>query len=598
MKIKIHNINYLLIVLLGLFFVLNSLTYTMENYKYVVSNDFSKNWLLNINGTDINKTIDLPYFTRENTRENIISIEKQIPTDFIKNPYLRVGSSQQEVRIYLDNNLIYKFDSMRAINNGKTGGALWLLVDLPNDCFGKTLKIELISSYNKLSGNLSRVRFGNKSELLAELFFDSFPDAVLSFSLFILSIIFLVASIYYKKVYSITFNGYYVVLMFLLSSIWVLAESQFFVFMFNNYALIYFLQFISLFSFPIFLYKYIFLEYNIKHKKYIFILYKIHFYLLPTFLLLQFIGLLPLYSSQWTFILIFFITFSICITIIMFEVKREKRLKSLINILIILFISFILDTLLYDFKLHIFDISFLSIGIFLIELYILIIIFQDISKLKKIKDDNNFLNLQLDYQLKYYHNLKEKNSNLKSYKHDMLNHWSTVYNLINNSNIEDSKEYISTMISNFSNEKKTIIDTGNPILDAILTEKIEIAMRKNIQVSTDIFINKNLKIDLLDCCTIFSNILDNAIEASSKIESNRHIKIKLISKNNMLICKISNSIDKNITINKNLETSKKDKTSHGIGLKNVKNAIKKYDGELSINYTESTFIASFILLGV
>lgn len=66
----------------------------------------------------------------------------------------------------------------------------------------------------------------------------------------------------------------------------------------------------------------------------------------------------------------------------------------------------------------------------------------------------------------------------------------------------------------------------------------------------------------------------------------------------MLICKISNSIDKNITINKNLETSKKDKTSHGIGLKNVKNVIKKYDGELSINYTESTFIASFILLGV
>lgn len=598
MKIKIRNINYLLIALLGLFFVVTSLKYTTQTYKYVGSNSFSKGWSLNINGRNTNKTIDLPYFTRENTPENIISIEKQIPTDFIKSPYLRVGSSQQEIKIYLDNTLIYKFDSMRAINNGKTGGALWLLVDLPDDCFGKTLKIEFISSYSKLSGNLASVKLGSKSELLSELFLESFPRALLSFSLFVLSIIFLVASIYCKKVYNITFNGYYLVLMFLLSSIWILAESQFFVFMFNNYSLIYFLQFISLFSFPIFLYKYIFLEYNIKHKRYIFILYKIHFYLLTIFMLLQFIGLLPLYSSQWIFILIFFITFSICITIIIFEVKIEKRLKNLINILRILFVSFILDALLYDFKLYIFDISFLSLGILLIELYILITLFRDISKLKKIKEDNNFLNLQLDYQLKYYHNLKEKNSNLKSYKHDMLNHWSTVYNLITNNNIENSKEYILTMINNFSNEKKTLIDTGNPILDSILTEKIEIATKKNIQVSTDIFINRNLKIDLLDCCTIFSNILDNAIEASSKVANNKCIEIKLISKNNMLICKISNSIDKNIKINKNLETSKEDRSSHGIGLKNVKNAIKKYNGELSINYTEFTFTVSFILLEV
>lgn len=598
MKIKALNIlTLLLILLLGLFFIASSVRYKIENYNYVDSNDFSKDWLLNIDGTNTNKLINLPYFTKENPIENIIRIEKQIPNKLIENPHLKVGSSQQEVKIYLDNTLIYTFDSMRAINNGKTGGALWLLVDLPQDCFGKILKIECISSYSKVAGNLTSVRLGSKGELLSELFFHSFPKAILSFSLFILGILFLIISIYSKKVYDINLNVFYIVIMFLLSSIWILAESQFFVFIFNNYSLIYFLQFISLFSFPIFLYKYIFLQYNMKNKKYILIFYKIHFYLLLILMLLQLIGLSPFFSSQWFFLFIFFITFSICMIIIIIESKHEKKLKKLINILIILFSSFILDTILYDFKIYIFDINFLSLGIFLIELYILIGVLKNISNSKKIKTDNSFLNLQLDYQLKYYHSIKEKNLNLKSYKHDMLNHWNTVYSLINNNNIDDSKEYISTMINNFSNEKKAVIDTCNPVLDAILTEKIELAKNKNISVDTNIFINKNLKIELLDFCIIFGNLLDNAIEASSKA-NDKNIKIKLISKNNMLTCKISNSIDENVHINKSFETTKKDKSSHGIGLGNVKSSIEKYNGELSIDYTDSTFIVSFILLEV
>lgn len=598
MKVKIKTISYLLIGFLGLFFIVSSLTYTKENYRYINSDLFSNNWLLRINGTDINRIIDLPYSTKENTSENIISIEKQIPNEYIVDPYLRVGSSQQEVNIYLDNTLIYNFNSMRSINNGKTGGSLWLLVDLPNDCFGKTLKIEFVSSYNNLSGTLNVIKFGSKSVLLAELLLERLPDALLALSLFIFAIIFLYMSMYCKKFYNIEFNGYYIVLMFLLVSIWILAESQFFVFIFNNYSLMYFLEFISLFLFPIFLYKYIYLEYNLKNNKYILLLNRIHLYLLLILMLFQFIGFLPFYSSQWIFIIIFFITFSLCILIIIYELKKKNKLQSLINILIILFVSFILDTILYDIKSYNFNINFIYIGTILIELYILVSVFKEISKLKKIKNDNKLLNLQLDYQLKYYNNLNERNSNLKSYKHDMLNHLSTVYNLIDNNNIDDSKKYISSMINNFSKKIRSVIDTGNPILDSVLSEKIEIAEKLNIRVSQEVFISKNLKIDLLDCCIIFSNILDNAIEASSKVENNRYIEIKLISKGNMLICKISNSIDENVKINKDFSTTKNDSYFHGIGLKNVENAINKYEGELSINYDKFNFITSFILFGV
>lgn len=598
MKIKFKNIIYLLILLLGLFFIAISIGYTNKTYTYVCSSDFSRNWLLTISGSSINKTINLPYFTKENTAENIISIEKQIPTNFIIDPYLRVGSSQQQINIYIDDILIYKFDSMRNINNGKTGGSKWLLVKLPNDCFGKTLRIDFISSYNKLSGYLSKVMLGSKASLLVGLFSETFAQAILSFSVFILAFIFLLTSIYYKRVYGINFNGYYISLNLLAIAIWIFSESQFFVFVFNNYVLIYFLQFISLFSFPVFLYKYILLEYKLDNKKYISIIYKIHLYILLLFMIFQFIGLSSFFSLQWIFISIFFITISICITIILMEVKKDPRLKILINILLTIFICFVLDSLIYDIKSDVFNIRFLSLGTLLTEIYILISALKYISSIKKIKEDNSFLKLQLDYQLKYYTYIKEKNSNLASYKHDMLNHWSTVYNLINGNNIEVSQNYILSIINNFSTEKRILIDTGNPVLDAILTEKLEFAEKKNIKVSTDIFINKNLKIDLLDCCTIFGNILDNAIEALSKVHNNKYLEIKLISKGNILICKIINSIDENVLINKNFKTTKKDTYSHGIGLKNINTTIQKYNGELFINYDNLTFTVSFTLFNV
>lgn len=588
---------YFLILFIILYFFKSSLIYTNEVYRYNNSIDISKDWTMKIDGTNINKIINLPYSTKENPVENIISIEKKLPNIFVIDPHLRIASSQQEVRVYLDDFLIYQFDSMRAINNGRTGGALWLLVKLPYDYVGKTLKIEFISSYSNLSGNLGIVKLGSKSIILSELFLDSLPSALLSLSLLIFAIIFLCISIYYKKIDNINFNGFYISILFILLSIWILAESQFFVFLFNNYSLFYFLQFISLFSFPVFLYKYIYMEYDLKSKKYIFIIYKIHFYLLLLLLLFQFLGLLPFYLSQWIFILVFLILFSICIYIILSESRREKKLKRLKNILIILFISAILDTSIYEIKSYNFNIKFLSIGTLLIELYILISIFHTISILRKIKDTNNLLNLQLDYQLKYYNSLKEKNSNLKSYKHDMINHLSTINNLINNNNIDYAKKYIFCMLDNFC-AKNSIIDTGNPILDCILTEKLELAEKQNIKISKSIALNQSLKIDLLDYCIIFSNILDNAIEACSKVKFNKYIEIKLLSKNNMLICKISNSIDNNIKINKDFKTTKSNSLDHGIGFKNIKNSINKYNGELSINYTDSIFEVSFILFGV
>lgn len=46
--------------------------------------------------------------------------------------------------------------------------------------------------------------------------------------------------------------------------------------------------------------------------------------------------------------------------------------------------------------------------------------------------------------------------------------------------------------------------------------------------------------------------------------------------------------------NNNFITNKKDKSMHGIGLKNIKDTVYKYNGEIKINFDEDKFVLKFI----
>ncbi len=59
---------------------------------------------------------------------------------------------------------------------------------------------------------------------------------------------------------------------------------------------------------------------------------------------------------------------------------------------------------------------------------------------------------------------------------------------------------------------------------------------------------------------------------------------------------VSNSIETSVlTDNENLETSKKDKELHGIGIKTIKEIVKKYDGMIQFYEEEKEFCCHILL---
>ena len=66
--------------------------------------------------------------------------------------------------------------------------------------------------------------------------------------------------------------------------------------------------------------------------------------------------------------------------------------------------------------------------------------------------------------------------------------------------------------------------------------------------------------------------------------------------NNFYIIKIENSKTNKIKkLNGDFLTDKKDKFLHGIGLKNIKLALEKYNGEITIEPSEDKFILKMLI---
>lgn len=285
--------------------------------------------------------------------------------------------------------------------------------------------------------------------------------------------------------------------------------------------------------------------------------------------------------------------------IIKFEIELDKKDILYLGIPIVANIASFFTVFKYIFKfsemnlIPVDEILYLSILLFLSNISIILVI-------KKIRGDSKLLAQQdivknnIDMQYKYYMNIKENQIKIRQLHHDIKNHIICMKRL--NDLGYDNEKYIESIDKKLNSYENTF-DTGNMLLDIILNEKKQLCDDKDIKFSGNINFTKCSFMNLEDICSIFSNILDNAIEACIKIDSqDRFVSVegKVIEK--FFILKVENSKINKINIkHDNLITDKEDKFSHGLGVKNIKSLVKKYKGETVIDYTEDRFIIKILI---
>ncbi len=210
-----------------------------------------------------------------------------------------------------------------------------------------------------------------------------------------------------------------------------------------------------------------------------------------------------------------------------------------------------------------------------------------------LKKQNESFERELEAQASHYIALAESNKELRRFKHDFKNLRIGITKALTSGDSEIALEMIENGQNDFISSTDSIIkfNTGNGIVDAILSEKQKKAGESNTNIMFEGMIPQNA-FSPTDLCVIFGNTLDNAIEACEKIPhgEDKTISISVNFSSGFVFISISNPVAEKVIVHDNhIETTKKDRAAHGFGLYSLGKIAKKYNGEMKIISEEHTF---------
>jgi sensor histidine kinase regulating citrate/malate metabolism len=216
-----------------------------------------------------------------------------------------------------------------------------------------------------------------------------------------------------------------------------------------------------------------------------------------------------------------------------------------------------------------------------------------------VRQEERYEKLRLFQQNTYYQKqfelIKTSLKSTRSFKHDLNNHLAVLKLLVEKNEHNEAMKHIEQM-SDAIVTASEYAQSGNIIIDSILNFKLQGAEQHGISASLELNIPEQLSITSYDMSVILGNLLDNAINACSKLEKDKRLDIKIKYKRGRLITKISNTYNGSLNYSgDNLITSDKDKENHGMGIKNIKSVLDKYNGEMEIEHTKDVFTVILLL---
>ena len=153
---------------------------------------------------------------------------------------------------------------------------------------------------------------------------------------------------------------------------------------------------------------------------------------------------------------------------------------------------------------------------------------------------------------------------------------------------EKDKNEIEELIEMYDDS----IKSGNQVIDYILMDYKLRNKDKNVSFS---FVGDATNLNFIkeiDIYNLFSNALENSIEAVLKLEINKRIiTINCETKGDIVYLNIRNYYNNQLKFsNNNIVTSKNnDNNEHGFGIKSMKCIAHKYNGDIYINHNNNIF---------
>ncbi|MBQ8075953.1 MAG: sensor histidine kinase [Oscillospiraceae bacterium] len=145
---------------------------------------------------------------------------------------------------------------------------------------------------------------------------------------------------------------------------------------------------------------------------------------------------------------------------------------------------------------------------------------------------------------------------------------------------------------------ETAFDTGNKVLDTILTDKGDLCREKQIEFTVIADGTLLQPVSVADLCTMFGNALDNAIEYEEKVPEvgKRRIALTIRRWNAFVSVVFENYFEGSLAVGDSLpQTTKQEKEYHGYGLSSIKRTAERYGGTMVVSQEDHYFRLKLLL---
>ena len=215
---------------------------------------------------------------------------------------------------------------------------------------------------------------------------------------------------------------------------------------------------------------------------------------------------------------------------------------------------------------------------------------QELIRATKRTKWNQMIEFQNTMMENNYANLKEALEENRRINHDMKNHLLLLKEYEKRQDWKELRSYLDKITPEYESVKFYPWTTCQP-LDLLLNLKMHMAEKKKIVWKITACSLEKFVLEENEICILFGNLLDNALEASEKVEKGeKWIKTEIQNPRNMLFINIANSMEKQpVREGKRWISQKENQKFHGYGLISVERIVEKYEGTIRYLVTKDRF---------
>lgn len=161
--------------------------------------------------------------------------------------------------------------------------------------------------------------------------------------------------------------------------------------------------------------------------------------------------------------------------------------------------------------------------------------------------------------------------------------------------VSQTFQYIQGLTGGIAKELDRIY-TNHPIADAILNMKRQEALNRGINVNFMCSDLREMRLKEDEIIILLGNLLDNAIEATEKCESDKNIQVWIVQEERQFVITVKNPyVERPRWEEGRIVTLKPDGEKHGYGLAAINDIAERYDGVFGIK-TEEDYVKATVLI--